>query len=461
MSRLSFKEINKAVLLITLISLASNLEKGSFSLNFIPSPFQILLVISVVLTAVYVLKNHQVKDFFLSVPRKILLAIGSLFFSIFLGWIIAIFFLEIPTTIHTILDFGTFMMGIVLFSLVLFYTKNDKKYAKWCLFALLIPNFHLLYYFLSHGMVGYWGVPNDLSLDYVLDPNILSKTLLVPSVFFISMSLYTLKNKNWRAALGYIIAASVFSMLVFWTVSRGSLLSLIVGSILVWLVFSLREFTGKKFFSAGLIILIILLLGYAIVPNETKEAISVKVTNTVTLPVPTNDKISGITNETSFIAKVNNISNITKNDIKENSRIDLRFLIWHYYPKYILQHPFGVGPNSSWDFGFRDKDGVRFYFGPDSTYLVVGLWGGLLGIMSYLYILYSAFVELGKRWKRISDAMSLALLGILFTLSVALFFDGILSLYWFYVILALSLQKNETADYQIAKPFVKAEENEQ
>lgn len=103
-----------------------------------------------------------------------------------------------------------------------------------------------------------------------------------------------------------------------------------------------------------------------------------------------------------------------------------------------MQHPFGVGPNNSWDFGFQDANGAHIYVGPDSTYLIVCLWGGIIGIMSYLYIIGSAFAELWKKWKKSCDAYTLALLGILFTLVVALFFDGNMSLYWFYVILALA-----------------------
>lgn len=436
---ITFREINKIVLLATIASLSFNLEKGSFSRNFIPSPFQILLVLSIVLTIIYVLKNHQIKDFFLSIPKKILIAVCCLYFSIFLGWIISILFLGIPTTIHTILDFGTFTMGMVLFFLVSFYGKDDKKYARWCLYSLFIPNIYLLIFFLTHGFVGYWGVPTDLSLDNVLDPNILSKTLLVPAMFFIGMSLYTLQNKNWQVLTRYIALASIFSMLVFWTVSRGALLSLVAGSIFVLAVLFFKEFSWKNLFLGGLIISFILLFGHLMLPKNTKQAINVKVANTTTLPVSNSEN-------NSYIDKIINIPNITKSDIKKNSYIDIRYLIWYFYPKYIFQHPFGVGPNSSWDFNFKDKEGVHIYVGPDSTYLMVCLWGGLLGIISYLYILWRAFIGL---WKKTFDSNSLILIGILFTLSVALFFDGIMSLYWFYIILALSfldigtLNKNE------------------
>jgi O-antigen ligase len=434
----NLKNINKILVLITIVSIMFSLQKGSFTRNFIPNAFQISLVLSLIFTAFYVLKNNKIKDFFMSVPKKILLAIGIFYSTILLGWGVALVFLDIPTTLHTILDFGTFTMGMALFFLVSFYAKDDKRYAGWCLFALFIPNAHLLYFFITHGFVGYWGVPTDGSLDYVLDPNILSKTLLVPALFFISMSLYSLKDKNWRMIIGYMVGASVFSLLVFWTVSRGASLSLLVGSIFIWFVFSFKDFTWKKFISGGVVLVIILSTGHALLRNNTKQAIYTKASYTVILPDTVQETLTPANENISFLSKVKNVPNITKEDIKADSRIDLRFLIWYFYPQYIIEHPLGIGPNASWDFGFTDKNGSHIYVGPDSTYLVVGLWGGILGIISYLYIIGSAVIDLFKKWRTSSDAMSLVLLGILFTLSAALFFDGMLSLYAYYIVLALS-----------------------
>jgi hypothetical protein len=423
-----FSRINKIVLLATIASLSTNLEKGSFSRHFIPSLFQILLVLSILLTLIYVLKERRAKEFFNSVSKKIWIAIGSFYLLVFIGWGIAIFSLGIPTTLTTILDFGTFTMGIVLFFLVSFYSKNDPKYSKWFLYALLIPNLHLLYYYATHGLVGYWGVTNDFSLDKVLDPNILSKTLLVPSMFFMSMALCAWnKGKQWWVTCSYMLLASIAVMMVFWTVSRGAAVSLVVGTAFTWLVFSFRDFTFKKAFTGAVIVAVILFIGYSINPHDTKKAFSVKTNDTFTLPAATNG----------------HVSDVTVAEIQKLPQTESRLVIWHLYPSYILHHPFGVGPNSSHDFDFHDKDGAHIYYGPDSTYLIVALWGGLLGLVVYFYIGWSSFVVLWKKWQDNSTVMTLALSSILFTLSVALFFDGIMSLYWFYIVLALSLQRNE------------------
>ncbi len=424
-----FKRINKIVLLATLAALSLNLEKGSFSRHFIPSIFQMLLVVSIVLTIVYVVKENKIKDLFTSVPKKIWWAIGGLYALILIGWAIAIFSVGIPTTLTTILDFGTFTIGIVLFMLVSFYTDDDRAYALWCLYAIMIPNLHLLYYYLTHGLVGYWGAVNDFSLDKVLDPNILSKTLIVPTLFFICMALFAWKNnKKWWLTCIYGLLGAIAAMMVFWTVSRGGSVSLVFGAMVTWLVFSIKEFTWKKFFIGGTIVVLILSLGYVTTPHASRQAIAVKTSNTFTLPA----------------AAGGSVANITVSEIQKLPQTESRLLIWYFYPRYILRHPFGVGPNAAHDFNFQDKNGGHIYVGPDSTYLVITLWAGLLGLLVYCYIIWSAFVELWKKWQKHSDATILALMSILFSLSVALFFDGMLSLYWLYVILALAFTiKNE------------------
>ncbi|MEO5646615.1 MAG: O-antigen ligase family protein [Candidatus Paceibacterota bacterium] len=429
-----FLTVNKIVLICTIVAIAFNLQKGSFSRYHIPNLFQILMVLSVLLTFFYLLKEHKVKDFFNAIPKKILIAIICFYGLIFIGWAIAIFYLAIPTTLTTILDFGTFTMGIILFFLVSFYSKGDQLFARRSLYAILIPNVHLLYYFLTHGWVGYWGVTNDFSLDKVLDPNILSKTLLVPTMFFISLALFSLSNKNkkWWTPVLYGVLGILAATLVFWTISRGAAVSLLFGAFVTWVIYISREFTWKKFFIGGIIVLAIISVAYSITPRATKQATLLKTANTFTLPASSGGSVA----------------NVTVAEIQKLPQTESRLIIWHLYPKYILQHPFGVGPNSSHDFNFHDKDGVHIYFGPDSTYLIIGLWGGLLGLAVYFYIVGSAFAELLRKLKRSPSAIILALFGILFTLTVALFFDGMLSLYCFYIILALSFQYKAQYDEQ-------------
>lgn len=433
-SLFSLGHMNKILVFITLVSLSY--KRGHFSGTLIPAPFQILLILSLILTTVYLLKSHQVKKFFLSIPKKIWLAVGGLFFSVLLGWVIGEFFVGMPTSTATILDFGTFTISLIMFLLVLFYTKNDEKYAKWYLYALFIPNLSILYYFLTHGIVGFWGVPNDGSLTGIVDPNVSSKALLIPALFFITKSLFAFKNNQWWRTLGYALLASVASMMIFWTLSRGSILGMIIGMLLIFVLYSVRNFSWKNFLGGIAIVFVIVSVGYIIVPHGVKGELHTKIVNTGQLPVAPGVPIADIVKDPVIV---------TTEELQATPRSEVRILEWSYFIKYALLHPLGVGPTSS---SIDYQSGADLQLRPGNTYIQVWLWGGIIGTISFLYLVYRAFRGLWMRWKNSQDQHALALLGILFALSITITFDASLYFYWFFIILALSLQKQDILSVQ-------------
>lgn len=435
----SLGEINKKVLFVMFASLAY--KRGHFSGTVIPGPFQILLVLSLLLTFIYVLGNHKIKDFFASIPKKIWLAITGLFSSVLIGWAVAVFYVGIPNTLHTVLDFGTFTMSLIILVLVLFYTKEDERCSKWCLYALFIPNFYILYYFLTHGLVGYWGVPNDNSLYGLVDPNVHSKALLIPALFFISLVLFALKNRKWWLVFGYVLLASIFVMLIFWTISRGSAVSLVFGAILIWGLFSAREFSWRRLLGGGMIIFTILFLGYAMVPVGAKQELQNKIANTGSLPTPSEIKITEIVRAPT----------ITMEEMRETPRSEVRVFEWLFFAKYALEYPFGIGPSSS-SFDYQGEGYLQLR--PGNTYLQVWLWGGVLGILCFLYLLWQAFVSLWIKWSKSYEVPSLALFGILFALSISIVFDASLYFYWFFIILALALRERWLVRHKSATDFL-------
>jgi hypothetical protein len=445
---LSLETINKNLLLIALISLV--FRHGSFYNSSIPKPFEIFFVVLFILNGIYLIKNNKIKDFFLSVPKKILIAIGCLFFSIFIGWAVAILFMGMATTIHTFLEFGAFSIGITMFFLVSFYAKNDQNYGKKYFYALLLPIFYIIF-ILYRGTIA--GLDSNSLLTFMLNPNVLYKILLIPTFFFISKLLCELKNK-WMT-IGYIIISSLLVAVIFLTASRGGIVSLFSGAIFIWLVFSVHQFNWKKFFLGGIVVLAILSFGFLMIPNLSKEAIFNKIFYTASIfndnKIPTitfntlnnnnNNKIPTITFNTLNNNNNKKISTITVTTLTQNLPPEARFIEWPIFFKYVLVHPFGVGPNSHADFNIVDKNGVHLEFGPNNTYLLIWLWGGLLGIGSFLYIIWSVFKMLWIKLKNNFNSKSLALLSILFALSISITFDASLSFYWFFIILALSLRE--------------------
>lgn len=418
-----FEKFNKGLLFITLVSLIY--RKGSFYNSFIPKPFEALLILTLVATLIYLVIGKKFSTFLHAFPKRVLVAAGLLVGSVCIGWIYGIFFTDIQTTWNSVLEFGTFGMGMAAFALIIFYTDGDQPLGTRYLYALLLPNFFMIAYFISHGVVGYFGMPNNNALDATLNPNVLSKVLLIPALFFIGSLLYSVIRASWLRAIQYSLMASLFIMCILWTVSRGAILSLCISTILVYGISIVFQFQWRRIFLGGLFLLLTFSLGYAITPKDTRQAIWHKVSKTATTVTVLHEQDK------------------TLNTPSHSAYYEPRLIIWSFFPGYAFRHPLGVGPNTHGDFHVTDPSGAPVHLGPDNTYLEIWVWGGLLGIGSFLYLLGSAFVVLWKRLRARYTQESIALFGIVLALSIAIFFDASLSLYWFFIILALILRPHE------------------
>jgi O-antigen ligase len=229
----------------------------------------------------------------------------------------------------------------------------------------------------------------------------------------------------------YIFISSALTALIFWTASRGAIISLIISSIFIYFIYSFNKFNWRKMFLGGIIILIIMLLGFEMVPYSRKQAVSNRILATAI-------------DQSNFFIKKNEPEDSVINKPNESQFIESRLFIWSFYLKYVLVNPLGIGPNTHMNFNLKDNNGEFINLGPHNTYLQILLWGGPLGLFSFLYILFSAFKNLKTKLQSNFDSTSLSLLGILFALSVAITFDDSLSLYWFFVVLVLSLKNTTT-----------------
>ena len=443
---LTLKQINKILLIIALLSLIY--RNGSFALSF-PNPFEVIFVLICVLTLIDLIKNKGIKDFFISIPKRILIASICLVFSILLGWIIAIFFKNIPSTFNNILEFGGFAIGLGVFILILFYTQNDKKYARKLFYPLLLPSLFVIFIIFS-GLAYYLNIANGSTfLGFTYNPNIISKILLIPSIFFITNSLFESKNK-WLK-IGYIIMSAAMVALLLWVASRAALVALALGSLLVLFVYSLHNFNWKKLIYNVAILFAIVLLGLVITPNSGKQVFVDKFLN----PSDSNFTYSNLEDKSAkgifskfistFMTKtITSNTNTTTPVIIIDASKEPRFKNWPLYLSKIIKNPLGLGPNTHMNIANTGDQAI--VLGPHNTYLDIWLWGGMLGLFSFLYILFSSFKNLKIKLKSDFEPMGVALLGILFALSIAIFFNDSLQIYEFWIILALSLSYGKTTN---------------
>ncbi len=371
----------------------------------------------------------------LSIPKKVWIATCCLVGSILLGWIIAVFAKGVSLTLNNVLELGGFGMGLVLFLLILFYTRNDKSFAQYYLYALLVPVVYSIF-ILFPGLAYYFDLARDGTfLGITNNPNIISKTLITPSLFFMVSALFESKKRWLKVA--YILLSCTSVALLFWCNSRGAVLGLAVGAIFVWLIFSLNAFTWKKLIYGGTIILLILVLGFSLTPGGGKQAILNRILN----PRDPNSDYHQIKDKSlaeivskSLTVKPKSDSHIPS-PAARSTVLDSRLQIWPAYLKLLLINPWGFGPNTHMNVVSGGKD---YNIGPHNTYIEVLLWGGIIGIFSFLYLLGSTFKNLKIQSQSNLNRISVAVLGTLIAFAVSFVFNDSLQFFWFWIILALS-----------------------
>ncbi len=429
---LSLKTIGKGLMVIGLVSLIFRV--GNFYNSFIPKPYEIIFLLLGIITAVDLLKNKKIKEFWDTIPKKIWIAIITMIFAVVFGWMIAFFLKGIPFSFNALLEFGTFGFSIGTFVFVLYYSNNDPIIRK-LFYALLISVIYIIL-IISPKTAGYFHLMSDSNfLGFTTNPNVASKIVLIPTLYFITYALYEVKNK-W-SKIGYIAISSMLVALIFWTASRGALFSLVIGMVVVGGIVSLHEFKWSKVFQNSVIILLIMVSGFIMTPYTGKQVVTNRLLNLEnsqsTYSVLKDKSVTDIIQESAIKSSQENSS---KNIVPGETR----FQIWPYYLKQILHNPFGIGPNTHLDSYIPSQHGGYLNTGPHNTYLQIWLWGGLLGLFSFLYILLEAFKNLKKKIQTKFDPLIIALLGMLATLSLSIVFDDSLSLYCFWAVLAISLK---------------------
>ena len=290
----------------------------------------------------------------------------------------------------------------------------------------------------------------------------------MPAIFFISYSLFWPKAK-WHKIIFILFSAGSVALLL-WSASRGALLALAVGFLAVVALFVARNFSLKEIAKASVIILSILILGFLFTPYSGKQVVLNRILNKDTdqthyywlkdrtLKDIMFDSFSKKNQEKEEVGqgvdsdeKIN-LKTIVKAEYDGrpiNTYViagvpvpETRAIIWPFHIKQALKNPFGMGP------GFNTHikvfmPQVNDYVGTGShnSFIEQWLWGGIVGLMSFCYILFKAGQNLKmKIGRKDHDVMIVALAGIFISLIVAIFFDDSSKLFWVWAISALAIK---------------------
>jgi|GEM_PF-1312773 len=437
--KFSLEKINQNLILVAILSLLFRV--GNFSVFFIPKPFEIFVILICFLTIVDIVKNKKIKVLLNSIPENIKAALFCLVISILLGWGISIFN-KIPITFNMILEFGTFVFSVTIFLLIIFYAK---KYNKIYLYALLFPVIYVIFVIFPNCLFTHnFLEANTKFIGLTMNPNIFSKILLIPLIFFISKSVLEEENK-WRK-LFYIFLSSGLLALLLWTASRGAILSFIFGVISLGIILFYKNFNFKKIFNFILLIIIIITFGLILVPENGKVMIMSRIFSTFSQKQMI---YSEVKDENSFKV-IKDLRKYTTNDFSfqeefenhnqpKNIFSEKRFEIWLFYLNKIFISPFGYGPNTHMESNILLDNGFYENTGPHNSYIQVWLWGGIFGLLSFIYILIFAIKNLLNSFKKNINIINISLFCTLISLIISIFFDDSFHFYWFWIILALSL----------------------
>ncbi len=431
------EKTNKNILLIGLALLSYRV--GNFAYSFLPKPYELLFVVLSLLTIVYVLFVTNIKTSITVIPKNILVAVCLLVGSVLLGWGISVYINHIPTNLNMLLEFGTCIIGLITFLFVLFYGYNDSGISKKYYYALLVPVIFIIFVLFPHSTPSFLLASDGNFVGLTTNVNLISKMLLIPAMYFIVHAIILTKNVKMRIV--YICIASLLVSLLLWISSRGAILSLFSGMFFAFLVVASHNFTWKKTFLYIGTLMVILTVGFIFTPYSRKQVMLNRVLNSDTHQF-SQEQVRSMGLLSIIFHSFHNtaVQPNTKGIVLNSDEKETRLQIWPFYIKnIIIKNPLGIGPNTHIESNVIDIDGNHVSTGPHNTFLELLLWGGGISLLSFVYLLFNAFLNLGNKLKSNFNPMLVSLLVTLFSLTIAIMFDDSLSLYCFWAVLALSL----------------------
>lgn len=404
------QKIAKLFLIISIASLF--IRKGDFYKYLIPKPFEILLLLSVIFTIIYIFKERvSLQTIIDTIGRRVAWALIIFITSTAIGWGITVFIRGIPLNFEILLDFLRMIISLTVFTLIIFYIKKDNELIKRLYFALLTPLIYGFIFLLPKNLlVSLNLVPQDNRfLGLTNNPSVTAKLLMVPFMFLYAMMALSKKVSYW---ILYTIGLSVLAGLIFWTGSRQVLIALPIGIIFILFIVGAKE-KKKRLKTTLMMILatiIIMIGGLNLVPE--RERLVPQSTNTIE----------------------SNLKKIRPDQLKQEARLT----IYSFFVKQILWNPLGVGP-AYYSHTFATIDDSKEKYNTHNIFLGVAMNGGWIGLVAFIYILWLAFENLKKSILINENYINIGIAAVLITLLTASMFDDTIRLYWLWTLLSMTI----------------------
>ena len=398
-------------------------------ITLFPKPFEIIMVIIITIFIIgLIFKKINIKELISLFPPKILLAMFCLITSTIIGWSLTIFLKDIQINLDMIFDFGRLLLALITCTFTIAYTKKYPDILKNFFFALLSSIIYIIFIFLPNISEHYGITLSDGRFyGFMNNPSTVSKLILVSLLFSFSLYLFEQKNKLLKTCF-FIITTGLMS-LIFWSGTRAAILSASIGFVLIIFLYIKYNFSKKNILISLISVSLIFFLGFLMIPNFSKKIVINRVLTHNTDAIP------------ALELKKMNIVDVLKKTIgtKPNSMSETRLTIWPYFMREIIKNPLGMGP-AYYTHTFIRVGPNNDLAGAHNSFLEIMLYGGWFAIVSFLFLLITGIKNLILSIKNnINKTIPVAFLSALIALTIALSFDDHFKLYWFWILLGLSI----------------------
>lgn len=341
--------------------------------------------------------------------RFYLVSLFLILFSIAIGQIISLFFYGNTDISATILLYGRVIFNSYVFLITTFLVYLFPKIISKINKAMFLSPILILPVIFGLFKNEYF---NSIRLNGLFfNPNVFCGLLII--IFLIGLALF-LDTKKVRYKCLIVGWLGLVANLIFLTGSRAGLVSLFL-SILIWVSIYLFTKQKKKFFSLIVATTISLLVGFFLIPNNTKPYFIDRFLGDKAIKILNLEK-----NVPQFIPqyKYGLISN------------QIRPFIWKFALVTIKKNPFGFG------FIYLNKNpsvikGETIGF-TSNIFLEITIYGGVVGLLVFILLLLRIGREFKHCMKALTDTELVWGIAIISLLANLFFIDGFLFRYlWF------------------------------
>lgn len=350
----------------------------------------------------------------ISMRRGIYLALQGLVFSVLIATATSLSRYNVSFTRSGIVMLIKLVLCLSLFILTYTYLKEDKLFCKRLSLAFYLPPLILIPFLFFSELTYEWLTDVFIAggegrfYGFSSNPVNLAQSIVIALSFVYILFLYNYSNKRWLLSLLYLSFTVGLLGLLFWTQSRGFVITaiviIIIENVLVAVYLNRNIFNIITMYIYNSLTVLLIIGTFLILPSDIKSL------------------------------SYSRLSHLYAED---------RVLLWSYYSELFMQNPLGLGLNYTEEFTIKRPE-LGDPLHPHNSVLDLGILGGVGLLFSIFYLLTKAFLNIKNKLRDKDNFLVIYSLGTgtaLFGIWFGGMFEGApLFYYGFWVLLAMALR---------------------